>query len=122
MSMTASLMLHQSGQLIKEKTNLNKVEGLRRVLLARCYRLHHLVDICHSPHCGAQEGWSGAHTSKQYIQQVLDTLSVGLQGIRNVLNNLHNLSTQGAHTFLNIKFKDFPALIPSTLRTQHTII
>lgn len=111
MSMTASLMLCQSRQLIKDKTNLNKVEGLRRVLLARSYRPHHFVDICHSPYRGAQEGWSGAHTGKQYIQQVLNTLSVELQGRRIVLNNFHNLTTQGADTFLNIIFKYFPDLI-----------
>lgn len=69
--------------------HLNKVEGLRLVLLSRRYRAQHLVDIRHPPHCGAQEGRSGAHTGPQHVQQVPDTTLVELQGKRNV----HSLTT-----------------------------
>lgn len=38
------------------------------------------MDVCHPPHCRAQEGWPGAHAGPQHIQQVPDVALIKLQG------------------------------------------
>ena len=60
-------------------SHLNKVEGLQFVLLSWRQRAQHLVDVCHAPHRGAQEGWGGEYAGTQDIQQVPDPPLVELE-------------------------------------------